>query len=147
MEAKKKERIPLAAPRALLAGAIAGLLVLGIAGVLAARLLAAALRLPSTLSARSFLEPAALGLAAGALFGLLLPWLNSRYPRWPAARRLALGVLPFVASVAWMTVRRQPGAWRWYSALTLLLVLLLFLLYGWLADVVYRHLINGGASR
>lgn len=133
---------------ALLGGAAAGLVVLGVLGRLATWLLAAALEVPAMpASARGFLEPVLLGAVAGALFALLLPRLHRRLPRRPAVRRLVLGALPFAASLAWMAARRRPGAWPWYAALTLALVLLLFLLYGWLADVIYERLRAGGRDR
>ncbi|MBN2346917.1 MAG: hypothetical protein JXO51_11060 [Candidatus Aminicenantes bacterium] len=148
MEQKNEKKGMPAALGALLAGAVAGLLVLGVLGRLATWLLAAALKAPAVpVTLRGFLEPVLLGLVAGALFALLLPRLHRLFPRQAAARCFVLGALPFAASVAWMLLKRRPGAWPWYAALTLGLVLLLFLFYGWLADRLYARLLAGGRER
>ena len=133
---------------ALWIGAAAGLLILGLSGRLITALLAWAWAMPTTaLTLRGALEPLIAGMIAGALFALPLPWLHRRLPQRPVSRRLTLGLLPFAASIAWLLIKGKPGVWQWHSALTLAAVLLLFLLYGVVADLFFRRYLQKTLTR
>ncbi|TFG80440.1 MAG: hypothetical protein E4H23_02545 [Chrysiogenales bacterium] len=141
-----KDHAPMA--NALWIGAAAGLLILGLSGRLITALLAWALAIPTAaLTLRGALEPLIAGMIAGALFALPLPWLHKRLPQRPVSRRLTLGLLPFAASIAWLILKGKPGVWHWHSALTLAAVLLLFLLYGFAADLFFTRYVKKASSR
>ena len=125
-------------PAALGSGAIIGLLILGVGGLLAGYALAAMYGVSSgPMTLRRILEPVILGTVVGGLFALPLPWLHGRFPERRMPRALTLGVTPFVVSLVLMFLRRPPASFTWPLIITPAVVLIFFLIYACLSDQLY----------
>ncbi len=123
---------------ALISGATAGFVILGLAGLFVSFVLAMAYHVPTgPFTLRRLLEPVLLGTIMGAIFALPLVWLHRRIPEKPLFRILAVGITPFILSLLLMFLRRPPTVFSWESVITPLLVLTIFLLYGFYANRLY----------
>lgn len=122
---------------AVLAGTIAGGVVLGVGGRLAMAALALATRERPRFSWGGSLEVVLLGTFYGAVGGVLLAVLRRFWPRAGALRGIVLGGI--LIGVAWAssTVGRQTATGAPVGLLTILAISVgVFLVYGVVADVL-----------
>jgi len=132
---------------ALVAGAVSGALVLGLAGRMAMAGVALIVGTVTNLSLEGLLEVTAMGALAGSVGGLLLLVLKKRGRVARAARGPIAGATLFVSSllVSWMTGKidfGHPGP----LLMTLFVAAAFFLLYGISADAILSRL-EGAADQ
>lgn len=133
---------------ALLAGAVTGTLVLGIAGRAATAGVALITGNALNLSLMGGLEVVIVGALVGAVGGVLLLVLRSVHGDSELARGITVGAILFVCSflVAWVSGKIALGL----SSIQLFMlgvVAIMFMVYGVCADVLLTRFESGGRKR
>jgi len=131
-------------PAALLAGALAGALVLGLVGRAATAGLAYAIGQDTNLSLRGLIEVLMVGLLVGGVGGLLLLPVRRLFPASRTTRNLALGILLFAGSSLAVFLRGRPGfAVGGLTLVTAAVVAAVYVLYAFTADALLGRLQPG----
>jgi peptidoglycan/LPS O-acetylase OafA/YrhL len=132
---------------ALLAGAVAGALILGLAGRLAMAAVALATGHPTNLSLRGLVMVTLVGAVVGALGGVLVLVLRRTYRGSGPARGLAAGAVMFLGSMLVAVVTGKLPGVSPIQILTLAVVAATFLVYGVSADALLSRFEQRGGTR
>ncbi len=131
---------------ALFAGAIAGALILGLAGRLVLAGVALASGNPTNLSFRGLVMVTLVGAVVGAIGGILVLVLRRSYRGSGPGRGLAAGAIMFLGSILVALVTGKLPGISPIQALTLAVVAAIFLVYGVSADALLSRVERDGAA-